>query len=582
MWLSRRYTGGMIRTLLALSLLHLPLYAQFDNLVTTDDGSTVLFQSQWRFAGSSDGNQSKVFRWDAQGFASFSAPPNLQPASPPTAFNPIISGDGSITGYISYTGCAGGAACFYTPYLQVSSGPALPPTFPLSPLLQISRDGRYVASGTTVLDRNSGTMQVVGAGDPTLSNALPIGGRFGIGNNGGMLVLVLHRMFIISTVDLVLSDQPGTVIVNTSAVYTAIVSAAENRVVYEIPAPSGQTAHQLWSYDMASRQANLLETFDFGSYVSVSQYQPAISNDGMRLAYRRINPTTRQWEAVVRDFSAGTTKVVGTMLASQNNFSITGDGKSVWLHRSDGRLVRIDIDSLTATETTGRHAWVTQREGAPAYGSYNHLFGGGFSTGGLPTDLTVDLSGLTCPILSAGTQEMDIEIPWEAYLGEFTFTLRNSSSPFESVLPVYLVTLTPTFERSGMPNDANRQIILAHQDFHGPVTFSDPAAGGETLHLYMTGLGDVQPRPATGQAPSMVAFASQRPQCWVTSPIAPAQTGVPVLFAGIAPGMIGMYQVDITIPASPASTVMTLGCVQQGLSGGLAGDYGSFPVVTGK
>jgi hypothetical protein len=56
--------------LLSAAFLSLPLCAQFDNLVTTDDGSTLLFQSQWRLAGSGDGNLSKIYSWDSHGFPS--------------------------------------------------------------------------------------------------------------------------------------------------------------------------------------------------------------------------------------------------------------------------------------------------------------------------------------------------------------------------------------------------------------------------------------------------------------------------------------------------------------------------------
>jgi hypothetical protein len=48
-------------------------------------------------------------------------------------------------------------------------------------------------------------------------------------------------------------------------------------------------------------QSTKLEDFDFGTSIGVSQYQPTISNDGMRLVYRRKNPTSHAWEAVVHD-----------------------------------------------------------------------------------------------------------------------------------------------------------------------------------------------------------------------------------------------------------------------------------------
>src|SRR5262249_50646980 len=157
--------------------------------------------------------------------------------------------------------------------------------------------------------------------------------------------------------------------------------------------------------------------------------------------------------------------------------------------------------------------------------------------------------------------------------GHFTLTLHNSSSPFESVLEVDLDTLAPTFERDGLPSAANRSLIAAHQDFHGLVNFSDPAAPAETLHFYITGLGDVQPRPPTGQPPSSLAYANQRTTCSLTSALA-TQQNARVEFAGIAPGLVGIYQLDITIPASYPTSVATLVCFGLGGSQAVSGDFG--------
>jgi uncharacterized protein (TIGR03437 family) len=573
----------MASALLSAAFLSLPLCAQFDNLVTTDDGSTLLFQSPWRVAGSGDGNLSKIYRWDSHGFTTVFSPVNPGLISPPSATSPLITGDGAISGYLKYPGCSG-SACSNTSYVPVLSGATLPSSIaPPAASLQISRNGRYLAFGNTVLDRNTGTVQVVTLGGPGALPPLPVGGRFGIGNNGGLLYLVLHQVFIISTVDLVLSSRPATTIVNSSVVYTAVVSAAENRVVYEISGNTSLVGRQLWSYDVNSGQSTKLEDFDFGTFIGVSQYQPTISNDGMRLVYRRKNPTSHAWEAVVHDYASGATIVLGQILPSGGNFTITGDGKSAWIHGIDGRLVRIAIDTLAATDAGGRHAWVSQRKGPAVFGSYNHLFGG-FPTGSasvLPADISVDLSGLACPLLNASTQELDIEIPWEIGPGNYTLTLRNPSSPFESLLAVDTVDLAPTFERSGMPFDSNQPVIVVHQDFLSLVTPGNPVVAGETVHFYMTGLGDVQPRPVTGRTSVPLPLASQRPFCSLVSVFPQSETIAPVLFAGIAPGMIGIYQMDVTIPQGYPSSLATLECFDQSNSG-LTGDFTTLNIVSGR
>ena len=81
----------MASALLSAAFLSLPLCAQFDNLVTTDDGSTLLFQSQWRLAGSGDGNLSKIYRWDSHGFTTVFSPVNPGLISPPFATSPVIT-----------------------------------------------------------------------------------------------------------------------------------------------------------------------------------------------------------------------------------------------------------------------------------------------------------------------------------------------------------------------------------------------------------------------------------------------------------------------------------------------------------
>ena len=47
-------------------------------------------------------------------------------------------------------------------------------------------------------------------------------------------MLTLHTAFILSTVDLTLSTKPGVVIANSPVIPAAVVSAAENRVIYEV------------------------------------------------------------------------------------------------------------------------------------------------------------------------------------------------------------------------------------------------------------------------------------------------------------------------------------------------------------
>lgn len=92
------------------------------------------------------------------------------------------------------------------------------------------------------------------------------------------------------------------------------------------------------------------------------------------------------------------------------------------------------------------------------------------------------------------------------------------------------------------------------------VTFSSPASVGETLTVWASGLGQTIP-PATTGKPSITAPAAEtfylnfnyQVNALPTKPIpaVPAQGGLVPLFAGLAPGYIGLYQVNFTVPPQP-------------------------------
>jgi minor extracellular serine protease Vpr len=165
------------------------------------------------------------------------------------------------------------------------------------------------------------------------------------------------------------------------------------------------------------------------------------------------------------------------------------------------------------------------------------------------------------PIISQTAEQIRFHVPWELN-GRVTASLSATESPFEQrttrTLQIEIAAPEFLYSAEGLP-------LIAHQDFRGLVTRDDPARPGEIVHLYMTGLGPVTPAsPLSHVSGQLVAF-------W--------QGGLPtnmprpeVLFAGLAPGFLGVYQVDVRVPQiSP--TVLGIS-VQVGNSGTAA----EFPV----
>jgi hypothetical protein len=209
--------GVMTRALSISAFMCFSLHAQFDDIVTTDDGSVILFNSRWRVAGSGDADLLKIFRWDSKGFTVVYSPSNPGFISPPFAFNPLLTGDGKVSGYVSYPGCSG-SGCSSVKSTLVLNGATVPAALPSGGTIQLSRNGRFLAAGSTVVDLSTGATR-------TAAGGFPEGGPFGIGNNGSLLMLTVHQAFIVSNVDLTLSSRPGVLIVNAPEVLQSTPAA---------------------------------------------------------------------------------------------------------------------------------------------------------------------------------------------------------------------------------------------------------------------------------------------------------------------------------------------------------------------
>ena len=77
------------------------------------------------------------------------------------------------------------------------------------------------------------------------------------------------------------------------------------------------------------------------------------------------------------------------------------------------------------------------------------------------------------------------------------------------------------------------------------VDASSPAKAGDALVIYCTGLGSVSPDAVAGSAVPSDALRQ------TVNPVTLTIGGVnaPVAFAGLTPGLTGLYQVNATVPA---------------------------------
>jgi uncharacterized protein (TIGR03437 family) len=192
----------------------------------------------------------------------------------------------------------------------------------------------------------------------------------------------------------------------------------------------------------------------------------------------------------------------------------------------------------------------------------------------LPTELAgaqVLMNGTPLPLLSASPTLIWLQVPFEASPGTTATLSLSYGSPFDGCKVTLSISgFSPYF----LPESTGTAIFV-HQGFSGLVTPESPAHAGEVVTAYALGLGAVSPPVPTGAATPLDQLyrLSQPFACYQGS----ADVDGPpldVLFAGLAPGMIGVYQVNIRMPDPlPSDPVFLLNCGVPGDSFARAGAF---------
>jgi uncharacterized protein (TIGR03437 family) len=102
-------------------------------------------------------------------------------------------------------------------------------------------------------------------------------------------------------------------------------------------------------------------------------------------------------------------------------------------------------------------------------------------------------------------------------------------------------------------------LVAAHTNWDGRVSVTNPARPAEVVHAYAVGLGLTQSAVAHGDAaPSAEPLGRLAPALQCYHP----QNGEPieVLFAGLAPTMVGVYQIDFRVPIGANDGFFVLWC----------------------
>jgi len=260
----------------------------------------------------------------------------------------------------------------------------------------------------------------------------------------------------------------------------------------------------------------------------------------------------------------------------RNGFPQTGDGVFV-----DNLVVRLRVadTAVYASPVAGTLATVNAAsyEKAVAPGQIVAAFGSGFPSGTainaagltlpLPSELektSVRVNGVTAPLFYAGAGgafgdgvfQINYQLPYETAAGTALVEVLYDS---KLVASEYLTVSTAAPGVFTANSSGQGQAVALNQDF----TFNgDPAANpkakpearGRYLVIYANGQGGQLLDSATRQLMTLLSgYAAPSSPLYVTANNPTVTIGgvtAPVAFSGLSPGFVGLWQINVQIPAN--------------------------------
>lgn len=185
----------------------------------------------------------------------------------------------------------------------------------------------------------------------------------------------------------------------------------------------------------------------------------------------------------------------------------------------------------------------------------------------LPRDLgetRITIAGLRVPLFFSADGQVNGQVPFELAPGTTTQVVATVQAALATPEPITIAAVQPGIFTLSLPREGQGAILIANVDLGDtlaapegsiPGRTARPARPGEYLTIYCTGLGSVTDPPASGTP------ALGNPLSYTRAVPAVTIGGIPatVSFSGLAPGFVGLYQVNVEVPANaPAGDAVPL------------------------
>jgi uncharacterized protein (TIGR03437 family) len=170
--------------------------------------------------------------------------------------------------------------------------------------------------------------------------------------------------------------------------------------------------------------------------------------------------------------------------------------------------------------------------------------------------VSVKIGGLDAPLYYTSSGQINAQVPAELLPNQQYQVIVNANGIYSKPETINTIAAQPGIavfqDGTAIAQDVNFALINSQH----------PAHAGDIIVLYLSGMGATNPPVPTGsQAPSSpLALTAIQPQ--ITIDGAPAD----VVFSGLSPGSIGLYQIDVRIPVGARAGDLPLVVTQNGVA----------------
>jgi uncharacterized protein (TIGR03437 family) len=259
------------------------------------------------------------------------------------------------------------------------------------------------------------------------------------------------------------------------------------------------------------------------------------------------------------------------------NLISTGNGNwgGTWVPQANtaGLAVRADAQALPLTGSvqvtgavlsnpsvpvvsTGGVVSSADFASAPALGLLVSIFGSGLADAATPAPLplpqslgttSVVLSGSATPLplLYAANNIINVQIPYDAAVNSTQQLVVQHGNAISVPVPIAVFTASPSIlSANGTGSGQGHVYVIGPGGVETQANASAPATAGNPLVIYCVGLGAVTPAVSAGSIVPYSPLSNANAPVTVTFGNQTVTAG----FAGLTPGLAGLYQVNVNVP----------------------------------